>query len=76
MAPAKAMLKYNHFRKKTLTEENHGINFQNFNKSKQEKSQLQKVLKLNMKELNKFVEEGDEPIFGYPPVLYSPLKIN
>lgn len=41
-----------------------------------EQAKLALVLKKNKKELNAYVEQGSVPLFGYPPVLYSPISAN
>ena len=59
-------------REHELTEFNYGINFANLKTSKDEQSRLRKYLMQQQQKLNDYVEMGTGPIFGYPPICYSP----
>ena len=61
------------FRKEhELIEINYGIEFSQLKDSEEQKKRLREFLKRNQQELNWFVEEGSAPVFGYPPMCYSP----
>lgn len=60
-------------RKAELNEDNEGLRLQNLNENNEMK-RLTDILKRNSTELNKCVETGSAPFFGYPPVLYSPYE--
>ena len=61
------------FRKEhELIEINYGIEFSQLKESEEQKKRLREFLKQNQQELNWFVEVGSAPVFGYPPMCYSP----
>ena len=55
-----------------LIEHNYGIDFSKLKESEIEMVNLRKYLVKWQKELNKHVDEGTAPVFGYPPICYSP----
>ena len=55
-----------------LSEDNFGLVFRGDLKKNNEWKRLMTVLKRNKSALNECVEKGEYPLFGYPPVLYSP----
>lgn len=59
-------------RERELEEFNFGINFTHLKTSKEQQKRLRKYLMQHQNELNHFVEAGSAPVFGYPPICYSP----
>lgn len=59
-------------REEELVEHNYGINLSLVKTDKAEMQHLRKYLVKWQLELNKFVDEGTAPVFGYPPICYSP----
>lgn len=59
-------------REHELEEFNFGINFALLKTSKEQQARLRLFLRKKMNELNEYVEKGTGPIFGFPPICYSP----
>ena len=59
-------------REHELSEFNFGINFSQLKTSKEQQSRLRKYLMQQQQKLNDYVEMGTGPVFGYPPICYSP----
>ena len=59
-------------RESELEEFNFGINFANLKFSKGEQQRLRLYLMQQQQKLNEYVENGNAPIFGFPPICYSP----
>ena len=59
-------------REHELVEFNFGINFSQLKTSKEQQSRLRKYLMQQQQKLNDYVEMGTGPVFGYPPICYSP----
>ena len=55
-----------------LDEFNFGIDFTQLKNSKDQQKRLWLYLRKHMSELNAYVESGTGPVFGYPPICYSP----
>ena len=59
-------------READLQEINFGIDFTKLKNSPDEQYRLRQVLKENQKNLHQYVKEGSAPVFGYPPICFSP----
>ena len=59
-----------------LIEHNYGIDFSKLKDSEIEMVNLRKYLLKWQKELHKHVDKGTAPVFGYPPICYSPTGYN
>ena len=55
-----------------LEEFNFGIDFSKLKDSKEQQSRLRKYLHQKSKALNNYIDAGTGPVFGYPPICYSP----
>lgn len=61
-------------REHELLEHNYGIDFTKIKTNEEEMSRLRKMLVQWQKELTRYIDEGSAPIFGYPPICYSPPR--
>ena len=59
-------------REHELEEFNFGINFAQLKSSKDQQARLRLYLMKQQQKLNEYVEMGTGPVFGYPPICYSP----
>ena len=59
-------------REHELEEFNYGIDFSQLRTSKEQQARLREYLLKQQNKLNEYVEQGSGPIFGYPPICYSP----
>lgn len=59
-----------------LSELNKGFVFQDFKIGNPEWKRLSLLLKENKKDIEKCIVNGNAPLFGFPPVLFSPHNEN
>ena len=68
----KRMCRISFRREHELIEQNYGIDLSKIRENPEEMAHLRKYLVKWQLELNKFVDEGTAPVFGFPPICYSP----
>ena len=59
-------------KEKELVEFNFGIDFTRLKTSKEQQTRLRLYLMNQQEKLHEFVVKGTGPIFGFPPICYSP----
>ena len=59
-------------REHELEEFNFGIDFSQLKQSKDQQARLRLYLRKHLNDLNEYVEQGTGPVFGFPPICYSP----